>query len=58
MKINAEFQIRVLKEKLNFGSELVSRLDKTIRNLDLSKDENITKIRDICSDIEMFLKES
>jgi hypothetical protein len=58
MSIQSDFQMRVLKEKLNFGSELINGLDKMIRDIDLSKQENIQRVRDVCSEIEMFLKES
>ncbi|MPN56533.1 hypothetical protein SDC9_204223 [bioreactor metagenome] len=51
------FEIKRLKEKLNFGSELISKLDKTIRDSDLTNENNKDKVRDMCSDIEMFLKE-
>lgn len=55
--IKLVFETKRLKEKLNFGSELINRLDKTIRDLDLSDETNKDKVRDMCSDIEMFLKE-
>lgn len=57
-EMNLVYEARRLKEKLNFGSELVSKLDKTIRDLDLSSEANKDKVRDMCSDIEVFLNEN
>lgn len=57
MSIEKDFRIKVLKEKLNFGSELISELNGMISNIDLSKEENIKKVKDRCLSIELFLKE-
>ena len=57
MKITSEFQKRVLKEKLNYGAELVGKLDRMIRDSDLSNKNNVDRIREFCSDIEVFLRQ-
>lgn len=55
--IKKDFEIIKLREKLSYGSELVSMLDKMVRDLDLSDSNNKDKVRDMCSNIEMFLKQ-
>jgi hypothetical protein len=52
------FEARRIKEKLNFGSEIAKKLDGLIRDTDFSIEGNKEEIRNMCRDLEMFLKEN
>lgn len=52
------FETRRIKEKLNFASEIAKKLDALIRDTDFSIEGSKEEIRNMCRDLEMFLKEN
>jgi len=58
VKMTVEFELIKLTQKLNYVSEQVKEADRMIRDTDLTVKENVEKIRNFLTDLEIFSKQS